>query len=177
VIELSANNRYLPMREPARWMSIDPASRGGSPMIDLSSQDRAGSSFGRTLDSLRDSQRSFMAATGRVQYDHSADEEVNARRSAEQFVAGTLILPMLKQLRDSATAAPPPFGPSEGEKKFHALADAKLADSIVSAKGFPLVDRLTDTLLRRGIPERPVAMSTSLSTATSPRTEAIDATV
>ena len=169
MIELATSTSYLPMREPSRWLPIDDASRNEPRQIELSTRDRSGSSFSHQLNQLRESQRSFMAATGRVHYDHSADEEANARRSAEQFVAGTLILPMLKQLRDSASAAPPPFGPSDGEKKFHAPADAQLADSIVGAKGFPLVDRLTDTLLRRGTTHTPI------TTTTTPR-EDLDAT-
>ena len=81
----------------------------------------------------------------------------NARSAAEQFVAVTLVQPILAQLRESNAAAAP-FAPGEGEKQFRALHDATLAQEIVRAAHWPLVDRLARNLLRTGEdPERSAA--------------------
>lgn len=72
----------------------------------------------------------------------------DARTAAEQFVAVALVEPVLKQLRESATA-PPPWGPGPGEKPFRALADAELAERIVSGSRWPLVDRLAREMRER----------------------------
>jgi Rod binding domain-containing protein len=70
-----------------------------------------------------------------------------ARTAAEGLVSTTFIEPILKQVRESNTA-PPPFGPSNAEKQFSSLLDTKLADEIVHAANFPLVERITQQLLR-----------------------------
>lgn len=71
-----------------------------------------------------------------------------ARAAAEQFVAIALVQPLLKQLRETSTAAPP-FAPTEGEKQFQGLYDAEIAQRMVKAAHFPLVDRLAEQLTRR----------------------------
>ncbi len=74
--------------------------------------------------------------------------EQQARGAAEEFVAMALIQPVLKQLRESNHASPP-FGPTEGEKKFGAVLDSEVAKRIVRASRFPLVDRMATSLLQR----------------------------
>ena len=70
-----------------------------------------------------------------------------ARTAAEGLVSTTFIEPILKQIRE-ANQTPPPFGPSQAEKQFSSLLDTKLADEIVRAANFPLVEQLTTQLLR-----------------------------
>ena len=77
----------------------------------------------------------------------SQGSKARARTAAEGLVSTTLIEPILKQIRESNTT-PPPFGPSSAEKQFTSLLDSKLADEIVHASNFPLVERLTEQLLR-----------------------------
>lgn len=68
-----------------------------------------------------------------------------ARDAAEQLVAVVLVEPILKQLRESSHAAPP-FAPTDGEKQFRSMLDAKLAHEITGAARFPLVERLARDL-------------------------------
>ena len=70
-----------------------------------------------------------------------------ARMAAEGLVSTTFIEPILKQMRESNNT-PPPFGPSRAEKQFASLLDTKLSDEIVKASNFPLIQRITDELLR-----------------------------
>lgn len=82
------------------------------------------------------------------------DPEIKARDAASDFVAQTLVLPVLAQMREMNDAADP-FKPSSGEKQFGALLDQKLAKEITKASSFPLVDRLARDLLRsQGIQPR-----------------------
>lgn len=91
--------------------------------------------------------------------------QADARRAAEGLVSTSFIEPILKQTRESNNA-PPPFGPSNVEKQFGALLDSRLADDIVHAANFPLVDRIAEELTRN--------MPASESTAQTPRID-IDA--
>lgn len=75
------------------------------------------------------------------------NETTNARKAAEGLVSTTFIEPILKQVRESNNT-PPPFGPSTAEKQFASLLDTKLADEIVKAANFPLVERITAQLLQ-----------------------------
>ncbi|MDX2130479.1 MAG: hypothetical protein SFY69_00315 [Planctomycetota bacterium] len=75
--------------------------------------------------------------------------EARAREGAEQLVATALVLPVLKGLRESNGAAAP-FAPSSGEKSFRAIADGALAERLVRRSDWALVDRIADTMLRRG---------------------------
>ncbi len=79
--------------------------------------------------------------------DESQSSTVRARQAAEGLVSTTFIEPILKQMRES-NDTPPPFGPSNAEKQFASLLDTKLADEIVRAANFPLVERITAQLLR-----------------------------
>ena len=109
----------------------------------------APSSFGRGLSA----QRSFAEALGAARHADALDAREGrskpdqAREAAEQLVSTTLILPVLKQLRESNNAAPP-FAPTDAEKQFGALLDHRLAHDIVKGANFPMVDRLARDLLR-----------------------------
>lgn len=70
-----------------------------------------------------------------------------ARAAAEEFVAVSLVEPILRELRESSDAAPP-FAPTRGEKQFRALLDAQLSREIARASRFPLVERLASDLRR-----------------------------
>lgn len=77
---------------------------------------------------------------------NEADPVAKARAAAEGLVSTTFIEPILKQVRES-NDTPPPFGPSSAEKQFASLLDTKLADEIVHAANFPLVERISKQLL------------------------------
>lgn len=70
-----------------------------------------------------------------------------ARTTAQQLVATTFIVPILRQMRESSHA-PAPWGPTTAEKNFGPMLDAKIADQIVSASDMPIVERITNTILR-----------------------------
>ncbi len=95
---------------------------------------------------LSASQRSFAGVLGRAE--RAASPEAQARESAEQLVAVAFIQPMLKELRDN-NHAPPPWAPTQGEKMFGGLADAELAQRLVKASRFPLVERIERDLMVR----------------------------
>lgn len=76
-----------------------------------------------------------------------------ARASAEELVAITLVEPTLALLRESNAAAPP-FAPGDAEKAFGPMLDAEIARRVVRAKGFALVDRVASDLLKRSQPLR-----------------------
>ncbi|MBL4697994.1 MAG: rod-binding protein, partial [Phycisphaerales bacterium] len=74
----------------------------------------------------------------------------------------TFIEPILKQMRESNNT-PPPFGPGKAEKQFATLLDTQLADKIVHAANFPLVQRITNDILRN-MPADPAAPQTPKQT-------------
>ncbi len=99
-------------------------------------------------------QRSFAAILGRDWQAPGAPAqtpEQRARSTAEQYVAIALVQPVLKQLRDPNPAVPPfaPFAPTQAERQFRALMDAELAQRLVHAQRFPLVDRIAGDLMAR----------------------------
>lgn len=115
----------------------------------------AGTGSARAAETLAERQMSFAAVLGREVGSRPADAqtpEARAREAAEQLVAQTLVLPLLKAMRES-DRTPPPLGPSQGEKQFRALGDAEVAQRIVRGARFPLVDRLAWDLLKRAGPE------------------------
>lgn len=100
--------------------------------------------------SLLKAQRSFAGVLSRAE--HRADAsgvtpEQQAREGAESLVALAFVQPMLKEFREANKAAAP-FAPTPAEKQFRALMDAELAQRIVRAADFPLVERLARDLLR-----------------------------
>ncbi len=75
-------------------------------------------------------------------FDVDAQRDVSeARRQAEKLTASALIAPVLAQLRENSTAAPP-FGPTMAEKRFGPIQDAIVADRLVQASNFPIVDAI-----------------------------------
>lgn len=74
-------------------------------------------------------------------------KRADAREAAEKLVASTFIEPLLKSMRESNQAAAP-FAPTQGEKQFRGLIDARVAESVVRRSNLSIVDRVTDTLVR-----------------------------
>lgn len=72
--------------------------------------------------------------------------EESARQSAEELVAISLVQPALASLRENSQAAEP-FAPTSAEKQFGSILDARRAQEIVRAKGFPLVDAIASRML------------------------------
>lgn len=70
-----------------------------------------------------------------------------ARQAAEEFVAMSLVQPLLAQLRSTNHTAAP-FAPSSGEAQFQQMLDANIAQNIVRAKQFPLVESVARKLMR-----------------------------
>lgn len=92
---------------------------------------------------------SIMARASRPIDDAPGSREAAARESAQEFVAVTLVQPLLKQLRETSKAAPP-FAPSSAELQFRSMLDAQIAQRIVRASGFGIVDAVARNLLRNG---------------------------
>ncbi len=78
---------------------------------------------------------SFDALLGRLE-DSGEDE---AREAAEMLVASALIVPILSDLRDTSRAQPP-FAPGDAEQRFGPLLDVQIADRIIHAANFHIVD-------------------------------------
>lgn len=97
-------------------------------------------------DSRLARQESFQGVMSRAS--GTLDREARAREAAEQLVAATFVEPLLKQVREAHKPAPP-FTPGPGEQQFRALMDAELAQRIVHASQWPLVERLASDLLKR----------------------------
>ncbi|MEM7622068.1 MAG: hypothetical protein AAF235_02580 [Planctomycetota bacterium] len=109
----------------------------------------------RTVTSSQTSQRQhdFAALLGREMTRpgaSSANPEQRARTAAEDFVATSLVEPLLKSVRE-ANQAPAPWGPSDVEKSFGGLMDADRARQIVRSSSFGIVDRLARDLLQRPV--------------------------
>lgn len=106
----------------------------------------------RPATRLASNQAAFASALGRATKTGKPSDA--ARDAAEQFVAQTLILPLLKQLRASNSAAPP-FAPTQAERQFAALQDAETAQRLAHASRFALVDRVArDLLSKSGVDTR-----------------------
>jgi hypothetical protein len=85
-------------------------------------------------------------------FDHILDDAKRAqqaREAAGQMVASAFIQPALAQLRESPFVSDR-FAPGAAERRFGPLLDQHIADRVVSAGNFPLVDRLTEHLLSAG---------------------------
>lgn len=118
----SLSGKFLGI-QPARLEATDPASLAGK-------------------------QASFSQIIARETGREQTTPEQRARRAAEQFVASTLVEPLLKQMR-SASDVPPPFGPSQAEKQFRSLMDTQIARNIVTRANWPVVDRVAADLIKR----------------------------
>ncbi|MGQ0627548.1 MAG: hypothetical protein ACT4PL_05530 [Phycisphaerales bacterium] len=108
-------------------------------------------------------QSAYLEATADGRADGTQPEATpreRARRAAQDFVAVSLIEPVLKNLRETSQAAAP-FGPGAGEKQFRQLADAQVARQIARATRFPLVESIAANLLR-GVPAAEVSDGATL---------------
>lgn len=94
-------------------------------------------------------QNDFASVLARARGAEGKTAEESARAAAEEFVSITLVQPLLAGLRESNRAAPP-FAPSLGERQFQSLLDAHVAQQVVRAAQFPLVDRLARQLMSVG---------------------------
>lgn len=92
------------------------------------------------------------------------DAAAAARDAAVGLVAGTLVLPILKALRESNRSAAP-FSPGPAERQFRALSDTMVAKQIAGAHRFPLVDRLAQDLLRTPVDPATLATPTAWAVA------------
>ncbi|MDX9910435.1 MAG: hypothetical protein RBS39_01250 [Phycisphaerales bacterium] len=104
---------------------------------------------GAGLASRQSAFRDVLAqASGRGDARTRETPEQRARSAAEQLVAISFVQPILAQVREAKDAAPP-FAPTEAEKQFGALMDARVAHELVRGSRLPLVDRLAQNLLAR----------------------------
>lgn len=130
------------------------------------SMDAQGSIAGvSSLNVLADQARgsaAWSASRGRI-----APER--ARQAAEEFVAQTLVQPILKQMRDTNRAFGP-FAPGAHEKTFASMLDTEVAKSIVKSSRFPLVDAVARRLLEDQRPE-PSAAGAATARADSSETK------
>ncbi len=109
---------------------------------------RRGADGGSDPSSLAGRQESFSQMISREANAGTLTKEQKARRTAEQFVASSLVEPILKQMRESSNVAPP-FGPSQAEKQFRALLDTQIARNLVKRAHWPVVDRVAADLAKR----------------------------
>jgi Rod binding domain-containing protein len=92
-----------------------------------------------------ENQAAFASVLSRARGATEQDRADEARRAAEDFVAQALVRPVLKQMRE-ATFASAPFAPNQAEKAFRGMMDDALAQRIVRAKGWTLVDKVRERL-------------------------------
>jgi Rod binding domain-containing protein len=101
----------------------------------------------KSLSPLRDANPPALTRADKVKPEPDKAQIERAREAAEGLVSTSLIIPILKQVRESNNAAPP-FGPTQAEKQFGALLDNQLADEIAHAAQFPIVDRMVEQFTR-----------------------------
>src|SRR5262245_38953074 len=89
---------------------------------------------------LLSKQEQFSGIMTRAKAEAQTPEE-RARTASEQLVATALVQPVLKQLRETNNAAAP-FAPNQAERTFRGLFDAAIAQRMVHAQHWGLVDRL-----------------------------------
>lgn len=117
------------------------------PMATLHAPDAA-APLSRADHRLNGAQRTFRQVLGQGTHGTVASVEENAVSTAEQLVAVSLVQPLLTQMRETSQAAPP-FAPTQAEKQIRALQDAGVAQRIVQASRFPIVERLARGMLDR----------------------------
>lgn len=108
----------------------------------------ATTSDGAVKSTLASRQESFSQAISRAANRLPLTKEAKARQTAQQFVASSLVEPILKQMRSSENVAPP-LGPSKAEQQFRSLMDTQIAQNIVKRSHWPVVDRIAKDLLNR----------------------------
>ncbi len=114
----------------------------------------AGIGGGARLDSLSQIEAAFnpsepsaFANILGVRRPQGGDAAEEARTAAEEFVAISLVQPILEQLRETNEAAPP-FAPGPAERMFGPILDAEIAQRIVQKSGYDLVDAVARQLLK-----------------------------
>ncbi len=88
----------------------------------------------------------------------AASLEERAREAAQDFIAISLVQPILSHLREHPLVDPEemgPLAPGVGEKTLQPLWDAQAAREIVRASNWPMVDRLAQQLLKQAGVETP----------------------
>ena len=96
---------------------------------------------------LTSNQQTFANMLGKIQTPNSTTDPVKIREVAEKYVAGSLVLPMLKQAREARDASPP-FGMTAAEKQMGSLMDSHLATDMVKRGNWAIVDRISRNLLK-----------------------------
>lgn len=94
----------------------------------------------------------FGSVLARTQEEQPKDAKAQARKAAEDFVAQSLVEPVLKQMREMSQAQAP-FAPNQAEKAFRTMLDNAMAQRVVRSGHWPLVDKVTDRILARSGPQ------------------------
>ncbi len=98
----------------------------------------------RFADVLKRAEASGAAGDGKASLDRA-----RARGAAAEFVAATLVQPILASLRDTNESAAP-FAPGEAERAFGPMLDAEIAERIVKSARFSIVDVIAKQLVGEG---------------------------
>lgn len=75
--------------------------------------------------------------------DSRAARKAEARQAAGQLVASVFVIPLLSKLRETSWGEGP-FAPNIAEKRFGPLLDQQIADRIVEASNFEIVDAIAE---------------------------------
>ncbi len=119
-----------------------------SSISSLLSSAKAGRPGTPTNFTAGDAQQDFASIMARQNTGPAArlqEPDAQARAAAEEFVAISMVQPILAEARESTMAAGP-FEPSSAERQFRAMQDATLAQRLTRAAHFPLVERLARDL-------------------------------
>jgi hypothetical protein len=127
----------------------------GAGEVDLESGSRGGIAMtlaGATgnASNVGNAQEEFAAVMNRARQvagGKKLDREEQAKEAAKELVSISLLLPILKQVRESNKAASP-FAPGPAEKQFGGIADAALARRLVNAQNWPLVSELAKRMTK-----------------------------
>ncbi len=98
-----------------------------------------------TASTVSSNRQTFANMLGKIQTPKSTTDPAKIREVAEKYVAGSLVLPLLKQAREARDASPP-FGMTDAEKQMGSLMDSHLATDMVKRGNWAIVDRITRNL-------------------------------
>ncbi|GJQ31051.1 MAG: hypothetical protein HBSAPP03_29350 [Phycisphaerae bacterium] len=101
-----------------------------------------------TLTARADGDRALFADALAKAQGTGAAPAAAAREAAGQLVAASLIMPVLKGLRESNQAAAP-FAPGAGEKAFRGMMDDMMAQRLVQRADWGLVDAVARRVMQR----------------------------
>ncbi len=96
---------------------------------------------------MSSNQQTFANMLGKIQTPRTTTDPAKIREVAEKYVAGSLVLPLLKQAREARDASPP-FGMTAAEKQMGSLMDSHLATDMVKRGNWAIVDRISRNLLK-----------------------------